>query len=259
MQTKNGAEDMKTTGEVDKGPVPKIVVTSPDGGSDEHPLVDDRMTVGRAVPGYSPDIALGPDRQAWISRLHCWFERAHGSWYVVDNGSVNGTMVERQGRRDTVDGRLRLQDQDEVQILGYMVDDEPFWWRLRLDDPFTTADSPPPPGPASTPFVEYSLVEATLTVVQGSQRTEIRPLGRNRHKLVRYMANRNAANGGMPVACTHDELIVAVWGERDTWRYGGAYTKENLRDLVYELRRQLGHEHLVETIPDVGYRLHTRT
>lgn len=243
---------------VGKEPLSKVVVSSPDGTRTEHPLVDDRVTVGRAVPGYSPDIALGPDQQAWISRLHCWYERVHGSWYVVDNGSVNGTMVERQGRREIVDGRMRLQDQDEVLILGYMVADEPFWWRLRLEDPFATAGGPPPPDATGAPYVEYSLTEAKLIVVQGSRRTEIRPLGRNRHKLVRYMARRNAANGGTPVACTHDELIAAVWDEPETWRYGGAYTKENLRDLVYELRKQLGHDDLIETIPDVGYRLHTQ-
>jgi hypothetical protein len=238
----------------------KVVVSSPNGARHEHPLVDDRVTVGRgAVPGYTPDIPLGPDPQTWISRLHCWFERVHGSWYVVDNGSVNGTMIERQGTRQTVDGRFRLQDKDEVLILGYMVDDEPYWWRLRIDDPFATADGPPPPGTSSAPYVEYRLAEAKLVVVEGDRRTEIRPLGRNRHKLVRHMASRNAANGGTPVACTRKELIAAVWGEPETWRYGGAYTKENLRDLVHELRKQLGNDDLIETIPNIGYLLRTKT
>jgi FHA domain/Transcriptional regulatory protein, C terminal len=246
---------------VNKPTGPTITVRSPEAGGEEkvYPLAAERVTVGRSVPGHEPDIALGPDPQSWISRLHCWFERAFGSWYIVDNGSVNGTMFERQGRRDTVEGRLRLQDKDEVLILGYLVDDEPFWWRLRIDDPFATADGPPSPGASSAPHVEYRLTEAKLVVVQGNRRTEIRPLGRNRHKLVRYMASRNAANGGTPVTCTHEELIAAVWGEPETWRYQAAYTRENLRDLVHELRKQLGHDDLVETIPGIGYRLHTQT
>jgi DNA-binding winged helix-turn-helix (wHTH) protein len=246
-------------GQVAKESVPQIVVSSPDGTRHEHPLVDDRITVGRAVPGYTPDIALGPDSQAWISRLHCWFERVHGSWHVVDNGSVNGTMIERRGSRDTVAGRLRLRDKDEVLILGYLIDDEPLWWRLRIDDPFATAEGPPLPDTTGTPYVEYSLTEARLTVVRDGRRTEIRPLGRNRHKLVRHMASRNAANGGTPVICTHEELIAAVWGEPETWRYPAAYTKKNLRDLVHELRKQLGHDDLFETIPGIGYRLQTRS
>jgi DNA-binding winged helix-turn-helix (wHTH) protein len=239
---------------------PLVTVLSPDGQRQgEHPLADDRVTVGRPVPGHAPDIQLGPDPQAWISRLHCCFERVEGSWVVVDNGSVNGTLVERQGARNPVEGRLRLQDQDDVLILGYLVGDEPFWWRLRFEDPFATADGPPPPLGPGAPYVEYRLVDATLFVVEEDRRTEVRPLGPNRHKLVRYMASRNAANNGTPVACTHDELIAAVWGDPETWRYRTAYGAENLRDLVFELRKQLRpHDHLIETVPGIGYALHTR-
>jgi hypothetical protein len=242
--------------------VPKVVVSSPgDKRRYDHPLEDDRVTVGRAVPGYSPDIPLGPDDQSWISRLHCWFERIDGSWYVVDNGSINGTMIERKGERQVVDGKLRLQDQDEVVILGYMVEDEPFWWRLRILDPFATANRPPR-SVSSEPYVEYRLEEAKLFVVTGDRRAEIRPLGRNRHKLVRYMASRNAANGGTPVACSHDDLIVAVWGDPETWHHLRAYTTDNLRDLVFELRRQLRPhgpaDKLVENVPGIGYLLRTQ-
>jgi DNA-binding winged helix-turn-helix (wHTH) protein len=239
---------------------PRVTVWSPDGQRQgEHPLVEDRVTVGRPVPGHSPDIPLTPDPQAWISRLHCWFELSEGSWVVVDNGSVNGTVVDREGSRNPVQGRLRLQDKDEVLVLGYLVGDEPFWWRLHFDDPFATADGPQPRRSAAS-YVEYLLADAKLFVVEEDRRTQVAPLGRNRHKLVRYMASRNAANNGTPVTCTHDELITAVWGDPETWRYRTAYTAENLRDLIFELRKQLRpHERLIETVPGIGYVLHTRT
>jgi hypothetical protein len=246
---------------VNKPTGPTITVRSPEAGGEEkvYPLAAERVTVGRSVPGHEPDIALGPDPQSWISRLHCWFERVDGAWTVVDNGSVNGTVVERRGKRQVVDGRLRLDDGDEVLILGYLVDDEPYWWRLCLVDPFATARGPAPTAPAQAPYIDYQLAEARLVVVDGERRTEIPRLGRNRHKLIRYMASRNAANSGTPVTCNHDELIAAVWGEPDSWDRSKVYTADNLRDLVFELRKRLRpHDDLIETIPGLGYLLHTR-
>ena len=113
-------------------------------------------------------------------------------------------------------------------------------------------------GDGGRPYLDYRPAEARLFVVDGGGRVEVPLLGPNRHKLVRYMARRNADNGGTPVACTHDELMAAVWGSPDTWSRRRAYTRENLRDLVYELRKQLRpHRHLVEAVADIGYVLHT--
>jgi DNA-binding winged helix-turn-helix (wHTH) protein len=113
---------------------------------------------------------------------------------------------------------------------------------------------------SATPYIEYRRAEAKLFVVDDGGHTEVALLGPNRHKLVRYMASRNAANRGRPVACTHDELMAAVWGSPETWSRRRAYTRENLRDLVYELRKQLKpHRHLIEAVSDIGYVLHTRT
>jgi DNA-binding winged helix-turn-helix (wHTH) protein len=127
------------------------------------------------------------------------------------------------------------------------------------EDPFATGGGSPPPTSAPRPYIEYRIAEAKLFVVDGGGRTEVPLLGPNRHRLIRYMASRNAANRGTPVACTHDELMVAVWGRPETWSRRKAYTVENLRDLVYELRNQLQpHRHLIEAVSDVGYVLHTR-
>lgn len=240
-----------------KQAVPSVAMIAPDGEARANvALGSDRVSVGRAMPEHSPDIALGPDPQRWISRLHCTLEQAEGGWFVVDNGSVNGTVVERNGVRERVDGRHRLLDGDFVLVLGYLVDDEPFWWRLRFRDPFATAPGPAGPRPERA-HLEYSIADAKLFVVVDGRRAEVTKLGPNRHKLVRYMASRNAANGA-PVACTQEELIEAVWGDPRTWPFRTAYTADNLRDLIFELRRKLRpHEQLLETVQGFGYTLRT--
>lgn len=237
---------------------PLLVVTAPD-GAERAPITmaPPRVTVGRAVPGYDPDVVLGPDPQRWVSRLHCSFEIEQGTWFVVDNGSVNGTMVERSGERSRVDGRRRLENGDDVLILGYLVDDTPFWWRMRYLDPFATLDGSAA-GRRSGPYVEYSVEQARLVVVDGSERIEVHKLGPNAHKLVRHLVDRNRVNGGVAVVCSQDELIEAVWGPPETWRRHNAYTVENLRDLVFELRRKLRpHDHVLRTITGMGYSLVT--
>lgn len=238
----------------DAGPV--LFLTGPDGQSrGEIAMVAPRVTVGRAVPGYDPDVVLSPDPQRWVSRLHCSFEIDEGSWFVIDNGSVNGTMLERDGDRSRVDGRQRLESGDEVLILGYIVDDSPFWWRMRYVDPFATMK-----GTTSSrrvpPYVDYSIEQARLFVVDGSTRVEVPRIGPNGHKLVRHLVERNRLNGGIAVVCAQEELIEAVWGTPDTWRHHLAYTVENLRDLVFDLRRKLRpYESTLRTVTGIGYSL----
>ena len=95
---------------------------------------------------------------------------------------------------------------------------------------------------------------------RGQERHEVGGLSPNAHKLVRYMAGRGLAEGGVPVTCTHEELIAAVWGDGRAAPYG--FTAEHLRDLVSELRKRLEPDRprgapsrLLETVPGSGYRL----
>jgi hypothetical protein len=234
----------------------------PRGGDPERSVraVGARQDSGTPIDlGVPPDIPLGRDTQRWTGGVPCSFERVDGVWYVVDHDAAGGTLVEREGNRDVVHGRYRLRDRDEVLILGYLGADEPVWWCVRIADPSTTADVPPLQEPSGRPYAAYDLATATLAVVHGDRRREIRPLGPKRQKLVRYMASRNAANGGTPVACPHEDLIHAVWGPPETWPHGKAFTRVNLADLVSELRKQLDpHRHLLETITGIGYLLRTR-
>src|SRR5207244_7302266 len=74
------------------------------------------------------------------------------------------------------------------------------------------------------------------------------------HRLVRFMAERNAANAGAPTLCSNDELMNAVWGDEPM------QTHTELARLVWELRRELeplGATGVVVNERRRGYRLLT--
>jgi DNA-binding response OmpR family regulator len=112
---------------------------------------------------------------------------------------------------------------------------------------------------AAWDYVEYDWVSARLFRRRGRTRHEVVGITPLTHRLVRYMAARSRECGGVAVACTHAELVNAVWGDA----YG--YTAANLRDLVAELRKRLEPERprgapskLLETVSGIGYRLVVR-
>jgi hypothetical protein len=68
------------------------------------------------------------------------------------------------------------------------------------------------------------------------------------------MVERNAASGGAPALCTHDELMQAVWADEPM------HTREELAKLVWELRKKLepfNAAHLIENERGRGYRMRT--
>ena len=74
------------------------------------------------------------------------------------------------------------------------------------------------------------------------------------HRLVRFMAERNAASAGAPALCSNDELMNAVWGDEPM------HTHTELARLVWELRRELeplGATDVVVNERRRGYRLVT--
>lgn len=93
--------------------------------------------------------------------------------------------------------------------------------------------------------------------VDGPDRQEIRGLRPQEHKLIRYIDQRNRANGGVPVMCSHEELNTAIWGE-DT-----SHTETEVNHLVWELRQKLEPDpkepRFLQTVRGLGYRLVTRS
>ena len=83
------------------------------------------------------------------------------------------------------------------------------------------------------PCLMYDWVQARLYRIEGGVRTEVANPRPQEHKLIRYMAQRNHANGGVPVLCSYDQLIAAVWGEE------AMHTQDEVTHLVWDLRQKL--------------------
>jgi DNA-binding winged helix-turn-helix (wHTH) protein/uncharacterized protein Yka (UPF0111/DUF47 family) len=101
--------------------------------------------------------------------------------------------------------------------------------------------------------VEYDARGGRIVAVTGAGRHEIhvRP---QIHRLVGFMAERNAASPGDPALCTQDELMSAVWGDEPM------HTRTELARLFWELRRALeplGATDVVVNERRRGYRLVT--
>lgn len=88
-----------------KGSALMIAIRGQDRGA-RYLLDSDRVVAGR-----SPDSDIFLD-DITVSRQHCVFERGEGQVTVTDQGSLNGTYVDRA----LTDGPVVLRAGDEVQI-----------------------------------------------------------------------------------------------------------------------------------------------
>jgi hypothetical protein len=238
----------------------EVVVSGPEGLTPVSVVLSgDRVTVGR-LAGVN-DIALQPDPQLLITRAgHCVLEREGARWFLVDGGSVNGTFLRRGGALQRVTGRTPLRDGDVICVLAAIAETgERRFFELTFH---ATADSQATraapvadqaDGSAQAECLSYDANAARLVLVRGDERTEIQ-IRAQAHRLVRYMFDRNAALGGSPALCTHDELMHAVWADEPM------HTRVELAKLVWELRKKLepfNAEHLIENERRLGYRMRT--
>jgi DNA-binding winged helix-turn-helix (wHTH) protein len=235
----------------------EVLVLGPDGAKlAELRLAGERVSVGRLAA--ANDIALDPDPQRLVTRVaHCTFEREGGSWFVVDGGSVNGTFLKRGDALEQVPGRSLLQDGDVVCVLATLAEDgERSYFELVFQGASDSQATRAAPLRAAQPAVRclrYDPTQARLLVVRGLETHEI-TIRAQAHRLVGYMAERNAAIGGAPALCTHDELMRAVWADEPM------HSRTELAKLVWELRRQLepfGAADLIESERRRGYRIRT--
>jgi DNA-binding winged helix-turn-helix (wHTH) protein len=237
-------------------PMPRsahVVVTGADGAElATLELGGERMTVGRLPE--TNDIALEPDPELLVTReAHCTLERDGTRWFVVDGGSVNGTFLRRGATLDRLTQRTPLQDGDVICVLASISETgERRFFELQFR---ATPDSQATRTVLETgpECLSYDLDEARLVLVRDGERHEIQ-IRAQAHRLVRYMVERNAAIGGSPALCTHDELMEAVWADEPM------HTRVELAKLVWELRKKLepfDAEHLIENERRLGYRMRT--
>lgn len=217
-------------------------------------LSKDRLTIGRFRD--LNDIGLEPDPQQLVTRrAHCVLERDADAWWVVDNGSVNRTFVMRGQRMDVVNGRTPLHDGDAIRVLGLLTEiGEPVYWEMVFRDPLRTNRVT---NEAVRVYLEYDWLQAKLFLVQGTRAEEIRNLRPQEHKLIRYMDQRNRANGYVPVMCTYEELIAAIWGDEI------GHIEAEVNRLAYDLRQRIepdpAEPRFLQAVRGLGYRLETHS
>ena len=105
-------------------------------------------------------------------------------------------------------------------------------------------------------YLEYDWLQAKLFVTDGTHHVEIKSLRPQEHKLIRYMDQRNRTNGSVPVMCTFEELLAAVWGDEP------AHVEAEVNRLIYDLRHKIEPNpkdpRFLETVRGLGYRLVTQ-
>jgi hypothetical protein len=227
-----------------------IVVTDPNGAAlTELALRGATVSIGRLAE--LNEVALQPDPEQLVTRqAHCRLEREGMRWFVVDGGSVNGTFLRRGGELQQVVRRTMLNDGDIVCVLGSLAGGTRRYFEITYRG---TADSQATlAAPMSAACLTYDSTAARLVLVAGRDRHEIE-IRAQAHRLVRHMAERNAA-AGEPALCTADELMRAVWGDEPF------HSRVELARLFWELRKKLepfGAGDLIENERRVGYRLRT--
>jgi hypothetical protein len=248
---------MEFRSSVEPGRGAEVIVSGPDAAERATiELTGERVTVGR-LPEVN-DIALQPDPELLVTRAHhCAFEGEGTRWSIVDGGSVNGTFLRRGATMRRVEGRAVLRDGDVVCVLGSIAETEErryfeLVFRTAVDSQATRAVLGGERA-AACDCLAYDASGARLELVRDGERHAI-PVRAQAHRLVRYMAERNAAAGGAPALCTHDELMRAIWEDEPM------HSREELAKLVWELRKKLepfGAEHLIENERRLGYRMRT--
>jgi DNA-binding response OmpR family regulator len=189
-------------------------------------------------------------------KAHCSVELDAEGWWVVDNGSVNRTFLERGRAVEVVTGRTLLTDGDTIRILGRLTEaGEALYWNLTFRDPLKTQPVTHEASQNAAACLRYDWIQAKLFCFDGETRREVTNLRPQEHKLIRYMDHRNGTNGRVPVMCSYDELIEAVWGK------DSSQTETEVIHLVWELRQKVEPDpknpQFLQNVPKLGYRLLT--
>ena len=218
-----------------------------------HNAEQTRITIGRGVEN---DIVVS-DPYKKVSRRHSVIEREGDRWWLIDEGSANGTFLRQGGGGAEVDVRsvetMLLHDGDVILILGKLTaQEEPVFWQLRFRDPNVTEHVV---GFGPVAEVEYVLAQRMLFKVTRQRRVEVK-LSPQERNLIHYMAQRSWDNNNQPCVCGYEELIGAIWEEA----FG--HVPNEVNRLVWSLREKIerdsGEPRFLRTVRGQGYVLDIR-
>ena len=172
---------------------PFLNTTKPDGTQYQIELValinwqkpDIHISIGRQSNNH---IVL-PDPHKTISRHHCYLQYQSNRWWIVDEGSSNGTFLQREIEQPEIDvrseDRIALRSGDYILILGKLSPSgEPLFWRLEFIDPGETLQVS---SMQTVHSIEYSLSQKTLFRNIARRRDAV-SLGEQERSLIDYMS-----------------------------------------------------------------------
>ena len=208
-----------------------------------------RVYIGRQS---NNDIVLN-DPQKNISRHHCSIQYQNNRWWIVDEGSANGTFLQREIDRSEIDVRsedkIALRSGDYILILGELSPSgQPIFWRLEFIDPGETSQVSQM---QSVHTIEYNLSQQTLYRNIARRRDSI-SLGRQQRALIDCMCRKNHQNNDRVTVCEYDELISAVWNDDHFGR-----DSRHINHLVWQIRDKIeldsGEPQFLKTVTGIGY------
>ncbi|MGA0200324.1 MAG: FHA domain-containing protein [Prochlorotrichaceae cyanobacterium] len=243
-------------------PYPRLTLfpPSPDNCQDDAPItIHFSDLIPEENSGTALVITLGrgkhnhidlPDPCQKISREHCCFRYDRGRWGIEDEGSANGTYIQRSGCATEIDvrrsGREVLQEGDVILILGaWQEEDQPLFWRIHWQDPGKTD----PIANLQGRYLEYHQQKQKLYLIDQNDRHSIR-LIQQQTRLVDYLAC-----SARDQICSAEELLTVIWPEP----FG--HTPNDVSRLVWSVRHKIerdsGEPQFLQTIKGKagGYRL----
>lgn len=101
-------------------------------------------------------------------------------------------------------------------------------------------------------FIEIGSANESIYLVSDGKREMLTGLRNQSCKLIRYMMEQNAANGGAARIISHSELLNAVWG-----RHRISNGNMQIARLVFEIRKAIAdldkQADLIQSVPGQGY------
>jgi len=229
---------------------PYLILKSLNGDQTNFTIKNERLLIGR-LPDLN-DIALQPDTQNLVTRhMHCFIEIRNSTGWLIDNASKNGTFLKRNSLLQKISGEIKLQDNDCIMILGEINENEdPKYWQLTYIDPLATKDIV-----NEQTTIVYDWIQAKVIITRDGKQEVINSLTPLEHKLFRYMDQKNKQNNNVPVMCTYDELISAIWD--DVY----SHTPNDVNHIIAALRKKIEKDYknpeIIVNIRGIGYRFIT--